>query len=66
MKDKINYSNCMRIKCRDCKNYDFCFGYRPNKRNEKDETKIEGYKEPIKKTAKLQPLVMKNFISDWS
>lgn len=37
MKD-INYNNCMKRKCQDCKNYDYCFRYRPKKKN-KSETK---------------------------
>lgn len=27
MKD-INYNNCMKRKCQECKHYDYCFGYR--------------------------------------
>lgn len=29
MKEKINYSECMKRKCQDCKHYDDCFGYKP-------------------------------------
>lgn len=28
MKD-INYANCMKRRCEQCKNYDYCFRYRP-------------------------------------
>lgn len=28
MRDKINYANCMKRKCEQCKNYDYCFRYR--------------------------------------
>nr|DAT49463.1 MAG TPA: hypothetical protein [Bacteriophage sp.] len=28
MKD-INYANCMKRKCEQCKYYDYCFRYRP-------------------------------------
>lgn len=37
MKD-INYANCMKRKCDQCKYYDYCFRYRPKKR-EKNENK---------------------------
>ena len=30
MKD-INYANCMKRKCEQCKYYDYCFRYRPGK-----------------------------------
>lgn len=33
---------------------------------EKDKSKIEGYKKPIERTAKLQRCIMKGLISDWS
>lgn len=32
---------------------------------EKDEKKIKGYVRPLKRTAKLQPLLFEGFISDW-
>ena len=28
MKDKMNYANCMKRKCEQCKYYDYCFGYK--------------------------------------
>lgn len=28
MKEKIDYSKCMKRKCNECKYYDYCFGYR--------------------------------------
>ena len=31
MKEKINYSNCMKRKCEMCKYYDECFKYRGDK-----------------------------------
>ena len=31
MRDKINYANCMKRKCEQCKNYDYCFRYRGDK-----------------------------------
>ncbi len=30
MKD-INYANCMKRKCQDCKHFNYCFGYKPKK-----------------------------------
>lgn len=36
MRDKINYANCMKRKCEQCKNYDYCFRYRPKKENENE------------------------------
>ena len=33
---------------------------------EKDESKIERYKEPIQRTAKLGHMIMPKLISDWS
>lgn len=30
MKD-INYANCMKRRCEQCRNYDYCFRYRPKK-----------------------------------
>lgn len=33
---------------------------------EKDIDKIKGYVKPLNRTAKVQPLVMDRFISDWS
>lgn len=35
MKDKMNYANCMKRKCQDCKHYDECFGYKPKEKNKK-------------------------------
>lgn len=32
----------------------------------KDESKIKGYKEQLKRTAKIEKCVMKGFISDWN
>ena len=32
MSDKINYANCMKRKCEQCKNYDYCFRYRPGRK----------------------------------
>lgn len=28
MSDKINYANCMKRRCEQCKYYDYCFRYR--------------------------------------
>ena len=28
MRDKINYANCMKRKCEQCRYYDYCFRYR--------------------------------------
>ena len=36
MSDKTNYANCMKRKCEQCKNYDYCFRYRPKKENENE------------------------------
>ena len=33
---------------------------------EKDKDKIEGYKRPLDRTAKIQSCVMKGLVSDWS
>lgn len=27
MKEKINYNNCMKRKCQECKYYNYCFGH---------------------------------------
>ena len=35
MKEKINYANCMKRKCQECKNYNSCFGYKGGKNNGK-------------------------------
>lgn len=32
MKD-INYNNCMKRKCQECKHYDRCFGYKGGNKN---------------------------------
>lgn len=32
MKDKINYKNCMKRKCKYCKFYDKCFKHKENKK----------------------------------
>lgn len=34
MSEKINYANCMQRRCDECKHYDYCFRYRPEKENE--------------------------------
>lgn len=34
MKDKFNYSQCIRRRCQECKRYDICFGYRGAKKSE--------------------------------
>lgn len=39
MSDKINYANCMKRKCEQCRYYDYCFRYKP-KSNNKAETTI--------------------------
>lgn len=36
MSDKINYANCMRRKCEQCKHYDYCFRYKPKKENKNE------------------------------
>lgn len=33
MKKKINYDNCMKRKCSECKYYDECFGYKLKEEN---------------------------------
>lgn len=35
MKD-INYANCMKYKCEQCRYYDYCFRYRPKEENENE------------------------------
>ncbi|MCI8411948.1 MAG: hypothetical protein HFJ40_05920 [Clostridia bacterium] len=32
MKEKINYAECMKRKCSECKYYDECFEYKPKER----------------------------------
>lgn len=44
MSDKINYANCMKRKCEQCKYYDYCFRYRPEKEVEKIEYKPVKYR----------------------
>lgn len=39
MSEKINYANCMKRRCEQCRYYDYCFRYRP-KSNNKAETTI--------------------------
>ena len=34
MKEKINYAECMKRKCQQCKFYDRCFRYRKEAKNE--------------------------------
>ena len=29
--ENINYANCMKRKCEQCRCYDYCFGYRGDK-----------------------------------
>lgn len=40
MKD-INYANCMKRKCEQCRYYDYCFRYRPKRKGEKKNEKIK-------------------------
>lgn len=42
MEDKINWNNCMKRKCEQCKHYDYCFGYR-KKTNKSQSNKISKY-----------------------
>lgn len=44
MSDKINYANCMKRKCEQCRYYDYCFRYRPEKEVEKIEYKQVKYR----------------------
>lgn len=39
MKEKINYSECMKRKCQDCKHYDDCFGYKPKEKKDEIQNK---------------------------
>lgn len=32
MKEKINFDNCMKRKCNECKYYDYCFEYKKEKK----------------------------------
>jgi hypothetical protein len=46
MSEKINYANCMKRRCDECKHYDYCFRYRPkrgceNKCQEEDRKKYQ-------------------------
>lgn len=43
MSDKINYANCMKRRCEQCKHYDYCFRYRPKRKGEKENEKIKIY-----------------------
>ena len=36
MKNKMRYKDCMKTKCTECKNYNYCFMYK-KKGNEKDD-----------------------------
>lgn len=49
MKEKINFDNCMKRKCNECKNYDKCFGYR-KKTNKSQSSKILGRLQQYKKS----------------
>lgn len=47
MKDKINYANCMKRKCEQCKYYYYCFRYRKeggNKNVSKSDRQIQKIK----------------------
>ena len=59
-KNKDKYDCEIRVFAIDKTIYTKCVNY------EKDETKIEAYKRPIYKTARLQPTVMGLAGSDWS
>ena len=39
MSEKINYANCMKRKCEQCKHYDYCFRYRLRKGEQKIDCK---------------------------
>ena len=41
MKD-IDYNNCMRRKCEQCKYYDYCFRYQPKNKKVKQNTIKQG------------------------
>lgn len=43
MKD-INYAKCMQRKCEQCRYYDYCFRYKPKRKN-KVEEKIISYED---------------------
>lgn len=47
---EINYKNCMKRKCNSCKNYDYCFGYRPGKGETQCKKTITNLKEYKKTT----------------
>lgn len=38
MKEKINFGNCIKRKCNECKNYNYCFGYKKKKTNKKSQS----------------------------
>lgn len=42
MKEKINYDNCMKRKCQDCKYYDYCFGYKPKINTKGNDSYVRG------------------------
>ena len=42
MKD-INYANCMKRKCEQCRYYDYCFRYKPGRKGEKENEKNKVY-----------------------
>ena len=48
MRDKINYANCMKRRCEQCKYYDYCFRYRPKRKGENRNV----FKSKIKKIEK--------------
>lgn len=35
----INYANCMRRKCEQCRYYDYCFGYKLRRSKKKNDCK---------------------------
>lgn len=41
MRDKINYANCMKRKCEQCRYYDNCFRYKTKRKGEKKNEKIK-------------------------
>lgn len=49
MKEKIDFDNCMKRKCEQCRYYDYCFGYK-NKTNTSQSNTISKRLEQYKKS----------------
>lgn len=48
MSDKINYAECMKRKCQQCKFYDKCFRYKPKKEGDNNENITRSIKQKFR------------------